>query len=147
MFFFTNFLFSTVAPKHPFSPTDTYPALYGSTHIEGVTFFNYDDTSCGRNIALLANPDADDAVHPIFVEDLTFQDTPSNNYLFIPRANLGRVNPSDCVDMDCDGHKKVVLRDMDGTLLGEVWVAECLLDSFQISYYVNYSLFQHHHYH
>ena len=28
------------------------------------------------------------------------------------------VNPSDCVDMDCDGLKKVLLRDSDGSLLG-----------------------------
>lgn len=35
------------------------------------------------------------------------------------RPNLGRVNPSDCVDMDCDGHKKVIITDMDGTFLGK----------------------------
>lgn len=35
------------------------------------------------------------------------------------RPNLGRVNPSDCVDMDCDGHKKVIITDTDGTFLGE----------------------------
>lgn len=34
------------------------------------------------------------------------------------RANLNRVNPSDCVDMDCDGLKKVLIQDMDGSLLG-----------------------------
>ena len=28
------------------------------------------------------------------------------------------VNPSDCVDMSCDGHKKALLRDTDGTFLG-----------------------------
>ena len=30
------------------------------------------------------------------------------------------VNPSDCVDMDCDGMKKTLIRDLDGTLLGSV---------------------------
>lgn len=28
------------------------------------------------------------------------------------------MNPSDCVDMDCDGAKKVLLKDLDGSLLG-----------------------------
>ena len=28
------------------------------------------------------------------------------------------VNPSDCVDMDCDAHKKVIIQDVDGSLLG-----------------------------
>uniref|UniRef100_A0A8B9H868 Polycystic kidney and hepatic disease 1 (autosomal recessive)-like 1 n=1 Tax=Astyanax mexicanus TaxID=7994 RepID=A0A8B9H868_ASTMX len=31
-----------------------------------------------------------------------------------------KVNPSDCVDMDCDGKKKSLLVDLDGTLLGSV---------------------------
>ena len=30
------------------------------------------------------------------------------------------MNPSDCVDMDCDGQKKAMIRDLDGTLLGSV---------------------------
>ena len=28
-----------------------------------------------------------------------------------------KVNPSDCVDMDCDGHKKMLVEDMDGSFL------------------------------
>lgn len=108
-----------MAPKHAFFPTDTYPALYGSTHIRDVTFYNFADTSCGRDIALMANPRSDDAIHPIFVSGLNFHDTPEDNYLFIPRPNVGNVNPSDCVDMDCDGHRKVVCTDEDGSLLGE----------------------------
>lgn len=29
-----------------------------------------------------------------------------------------KINPADCVDMDCDGLKKAIVRDEDGTLLG-----------------------------
>ena len=29
-----------------------------------------------------------------------------------------KINPADCVDMDCDGMKKNLLDDLDGTLLG-----------------------------
>ena len=28
------------------------------------------------------------------------------------------MNPSDCVDMDCDAMKKAMIRDQDGSLLG-----------------------------
>jgi len=34
------------------------------------------------------------------------------------RPNIGKINPSDCVDMDCDGQKKNLLTDLDGSLLG-----------------------------
>ena len=32
---------------------------------------------------------------------------------------FSRVNPSDCVDMDCDGLKKAFLVDKDGSLFGQ----------------------------
>ena len=32
--------------------------------------------------------------------------------------SISWVNPSDCVDMDCDGPKKAMIRDLDGTFLG-----------------------------
>lgn len=32
--------------------------------------------------------------------------------------HLSKVNPSDCVDMDCDGKKKSLLTDLDGSFLG-----------------------------
>lgn len=33
---------------------------------------------------------------------------------------LSKVNPADCVDMDCDAKKKTLLKDLDGSLLGAV---------------------------
>lgn len=35
-----------------------------------------------------------------------------------PRCS--KVNPSDCVDMECDAKKKSTLKDLDGSLLGAV---------------------------
>jgi len=109
-----------MAPKHKFNEAASYPALRGSTIIKNVKFVSFVDRdgSCGKDVALMTNRDSDDGIHPIFTSGLTFLDTPQDNRVFIHRANLGRVNPSDCVDMDCDGLKKVVLQDMDGTLLG-----------------------------
>lgn len=31
-----------------------------------------------------------------------------------------KINPADCIDMDCDAFKKVLLKDLDGTFLGHV---------------------------
>ncbi len=31
-----------------------------------------------------------------------------------------KINPADCVDMDCDGLKKAIIKDLDGTLMGSV---------------------------
>lgn len=28
------------------------------------------------------------------------------------------INPSDCVDMDCDGRRQIVIKDMDGSFSG-----------------------------
>lgn len=33
---------------------------------------------------------------------------------------FSKVNPSDCVDMDCDAKKKSLLKDLDGSFLGAV---------------------------
>ena len=33
------------------------------------------------------------------------------------------INPSDCVDMDCDARRKVLLTNNDGTFFGEVSVS------------------------
>ena len=43
-------------------------------------------------------------------------DDASRLYLLPPA--LKWVNPSDCVDMDCDGAKHVLMKDLDGSLTG-----------------------------
>ncbi|ROT65416.1 putative fibrocystin-L [Penaeus vannamei] len=109
-----------MAPKHAFHEASAYPAINGATYISNVKFANYATRTCGKDVAMISNKDADDAIHPVFVSGLTFLDTSESNKLFLFEPNLGRVNPSDCVDMDCDGHKKVIITDMDGTFLGAV---------------------------
>ncbi|XP_066939677.1 fibrocystin-L-like [Macrobrachium rosenbergii] len=109
-----------MAPKHAFHEVSSYPAIRGGSYVENVKFVNYNSRSCGKDIAFLTNKDADDAIHPIFVSGITFVNSSTDNYIFLHKPNLGVVNPSDCVDMSCDGHKKIVIQDMDGSLLGTV---------------------------
>ncbi len=42
----------------------------------------------------------------------------NSSKIFIFRPNIEKINPSDCVDMDCDGQKKNLLTDLDGSFLG-----------------------------
>ena len=38
--------------------------------------------------------------------------------MYIHKPNIGSINPSDCVDMDCDGFKEMVIKDRDGSFTG-----------------------------
>ena len=44
--------------------------------------------------------------------------TDDNAKLFLHEPQLKWINPSDCVDMDCDGPKKAMLLDTDGSFNG-----------------------------
>lgn len=43
----------------------------------------------------------------------------NSSKVFFHRPNVGLINPSDCVDMDCDGLKKNLITDEDGSFLGK----------------------------
>lgn len=42
------------------------------------------------------------------------------NLVFLEPPKVKWVNPSDCVDMDCDGHKEILVQDIDGSLTGNI---------------------------
>ena len=115
-------------PPAPWFSIISYPAINGITRISDVTFVNF-QSRCGTNggrprndTVIMTNPQSEDANHPVHFSSISYisgsqYSTPVNSEskVFIQRPNLGRVNPSDCVDMDCDGHKQIVLKDLDGT--------------------------------
>ncbi|XP_066939673.1 fibrocystin-L-like [Macrobrachium rosenbergii] len=107
-----------MAPKHAFHEAASYPAIRGGSYVKNVKFVNFNSRNCGKDVAFLTNKDSDDAIHPVFVSGLSFVNSSTDNYIYMYKPNLGKVNPSDCVDMSCDGHKKVIIQDMDGSLLG-----------------------------
>ena len=57
-------------------------------------------------------------MHPTELQDITLINvTPANKVLHkIP--DKSRINPSDCVDMDCDHLRKIVIKDLDGSMFG-----------------------------
>ncbi len=111
-------------PQFAWWSITSYPASSGLTVLDEVKFANF-HSRCGGKLdtVLMTHPGSDDANHPIhlsninFVSDDRFGSVSVNpdSKLFIRMPNLGNVNPSDCVDMDCDGFKQMLIKDIGGT--------------------------------
>lgn len=96
----------------------SYNQVGGEMIVNNVTFANF-NTSCGNiNTAVASNLKNDDGQHPMSVENIKLYHVSEGSKTFIHRPNIGKINPSDCVDMDCDGLKKNLLKDLDGSFLG-----------------------------
>lgn len=54
------------------------------------------------------------------IRDLHVHSMDRTNLVYLEPPNVKWVNPSDCVDMDCDGHKEILIEDIDGSLTGSV---------------------------
>ncbi len=106
-------------PSHAWFDILSYPAISGHTTITDVTFVNFNQRCDSRkDRALTTSTNSEDCYHPVFLQGITFTDSDSNLKIFNHDPNLSSVNPADCVDMDCDGLKKLLLRDLDGSFTG-----------------------------
>ena len=86
--------------------------------IKNVNFI-YFGSSCGvRDYVIASSLGNDDGQHPVEISNTQFFNVDSDSKVFIHRPNINKINPSDCVDMDCDGLKKNLLTDTDGSFLG-----------------------------
>ena len=107
-------------PKSPWWDLISYPTISGLTSIEEVEFTNF-NTRCDakRDIVLMTSPDSEDCNHPVHMMDISFNgNVTTESKVYNHEPKLSSVNPADCVDMDCDGFKKVLIKDMDGSFLG-----------------------------
>ncbi len=99
----------------------SYPAINGSTWVTNVTFRNF-ESYCGdtkKDVLFITNPSSEDANHPVYLRNITEQGGNNGSLkVYIHPPRIGRVNPSDCVDMYCDGMKNVLLKDLDGSYTG-----------------------------
>ena len=70
-----------------------------------------------------------DLFHPVKMENIAFVNTDrlSSSFFNLRDPRLGLINPSDCVDMPCDARKKVLITDMDGSVLGKVCILNVLM--------------------
>jgi len=104
-------------PTAPWPSITSYPALSGLTTLNKVSFINFVMRNSKRDVVFMSNPVSEDCQHPIYVSNITLINTDSNSLYFNHRPSLGSVNPSDCVDLDCDAQKHILIKDLDGTLL------------------------------
>ncbi|XP_033758994.1 fibrocystin-L-like [Pecten maximus] len=116
---FTSFMQgSNRAPWNSLVGIQTYPAIMGVTNIHNVTFAHF-KTVCGvRDFMLTTNKANDDGQHPVVTSRINVYQSENSSYFLIHRPNIEKVNLNDCVDMDCDGLKKALIKDDDGSFLG-----------------------------
>ncbi|XP_076610974.1 PKHD1 like 1, tandem duplicate 1 [Chaetodon auriga] len=109
------------APVKVHHLNNNYNAIKGLMKVQDTTFVGFRNVcSSETNIMFITNPINEDLQHPVHVSDITMIDSTEEAKVFIHRPDLGKVNPADCVDMDCDSKKKTMLKDLDGSFLGAV---------------------------
>nr|CAB3264911.1 fibrocystin-L-like [Phallusia mammillata] len=108
------------APFKPFQLNKNYPAIHGLLNISGLTAYSYKAHGTARDLVFFTNPSNEDAFHPTYLKAITLVDVEQESKVLLDRPSLGKVNPSDCVDMECDAKKKVLIKDLDGSFLGGV---------------------------
>ncbi|XP_060067607.1 fibrocystin-L-like [Ylistrum balloti] len=106
-------------PFYGLTRIETYPAIMGVTNIQGVTFAHFKSVCGAKDVMLTTNKWNDDGQHPVVTSKIMKFSSDNDSYFFIHRPNIDKINPRDCVDMDCDGLKKALIKDEDGSFLGE----------------------------
>ena len=100
---------------------NVFGALGGQTVVDGITFAKWGGKNCnhGRNFAVRTrmSPDVDAPISFKNVEHVEMSEN-GKSLLHFDRPLSAWVNHADCIDMDCDGLKHQIVRDLDGSLLG-----------------------------
>ncbi|CAF4366562.1 unnamed protein product [Rotaria socialis] len=106
-------------PIRSWNGIGNYPSLDGALLIRGVTLAFFNDTCDRHDVAIQVSQSNDDGQFPITTSSMLVYNTPADNIILNGQPNLGVVNPNQCGDMDCDGLKKDLVTDTDGTLFGQ----------------------------
>ena len=102
------------------SSISTYPAITGLTIVRNITFANFGARCEGkRDVLLVTHRQSEDCNHPTHLQGTKRVSISDNALTYFNHNPLrGSINPADCVDMDCDGLKHVLVQDQDGSLTG-----------------------------
>ena len=107
----------------------TYPALRGILNLNSVVFSNFGET-CGKtDIVFRTNTKQDDVNWPIRAAGVRFMAVEESNKVFFDEPLASKINPADCTDFDCDGMKKVMIMDTDGSVAGDSTAGTFIPDS------------------
>uniref|UniRef100_A0AAX7VHS5 Polycystic kidney and hepatic disease 1 (autosomal recessive)-like 1 n=1 Tax=Astatotilapia calliptera TaxID=8154 RepID=A0AAX7VHS5_ASTCA len=109
------------APAKAHHVNMNYNSIKGLMTVKDTTFVNFRNVcSSEANVMFITNPLNEDLQHPVQISGIQMINSTDEAKVFIHRPDLGKVNPADCVDMDCDAKKKSLLNDLDGSFLGAV---------------------------
>nr|XP_039261251.1 fibrocystin-L-like [Styela clava] len=99
-----------------------YPSIRGKLTVEGVTFASYQSEECSgiTDVVLHTAGANEDFIHPTDLSETQLVAVSEAAKVDFLDASLSKVNPADCVDMPCDAKKQVLVKDTDGSFLGEV---------------------------
>ena len=93
-----------------------YPVVDGDCRVINVTFVNFNERGCSfSDFSITNNPISPDAVTPITIEKSRMIQVNSDLLMHFYPPNPAWIVQEDCVDMDCDGPKHALIRDIDGT--------------------------------
>ena len=97
----------------------SYNYINGLTTLSGNTFAHF-KVSCNSAVdaVITTSMKNDDGQMPVVIKSTELIDVAEDSKVYLHRPNIDKINPSDCVDMDCDGLKKNLLTDADGSFLG-----------------------------
>eukprot|EP00698_Gefionella_okellyi_P011072 TRINITY_DN2904_c0_g2_i1.p1 TRINITY_DN2904_c0_g2~~TRINITY_DN2904_c0_g2_i1.p1 ORF type:complete len:3969 (+),score=910.30 TRINITY_DN2904_c0_g2_i1:483-12389(+) len=113
---------SVFGPPHLWEEVRCYPQPNGVAFVDGLTLGGWGLDTCGRRSAALVNndmsPDASPPVRFKRVNILSTVESSSLVYFYPPKAEW--IALKHCVNMDCDGAKHILFKDIDGSLTGVV---------------------------
>ncbi|CAF1672894.1 unnamed protein product, partial [Adineta ricciae] len=105
-------------PEQSWTGTVSNPSLDGSTSITN-TILGFFNDICGRHDTAIQVPQSNtDAKFPIETSSIFRYNLSDFNVIFNGKPDVSEHNPLVCNAMYCDGRKKTLLKDLDGTLFG-----------------------------
>ena len=87
-------------------------------NLENVVFDKFSNRCDGKkDLAIRTNPKMDDVHWPIKMKNVKMLQVDESSKLYLNRPRASKINPADCTDFDCDGHKRALIWD-DGSFSG-----------------------------
>lgn len=109
---------TTPGPLKPWHEPTANPAIGGRSSFNRTLFANF-VKACGKTTPIFkTNPFNGDASHPMELQAISLINVTEDLKASIQTPTMKWVNPADCVDMDCDGLRKIVIKDIDGSFFG-----------------------------
>ncbi|VDP74908.1 unnamed protein product [Echinostoma caproni] len=95
-------------------------SLGGGAFVKNLTVVNYNKFCASTpDVFWRTDPANEDGIQPTYFSNITAIGLNPDNLVYYDRPALSAVTFDKCGDMECDGHKKVLVINADGTLFGQ----------------------------